>query len=140
MAYRRLVAPTAARAASIAIVSRDFLLSDDSVDAVIDNVVGQIPQLAEMALQAGRGAVRATGTVWAGRLRSAKIEAASVAGAISALGGQEAAVAALEADGESHSDAEAEVAQLLADMPGGRRHRTRKNRRKHKKRTLRRKH
>lgn len=140
MVYRRLVKPSAERAAAIAIVSRDFLLSDASVDAVVDHVIGQVPQLAEMALQAGRGAVRATGTVWAGRLRSARIEAASVAGAIGALGGRGAAVAALEAGGEEHSLAEAEVAELLADMPGGRRRRTRKHRKNHKKRTLRRKY
>ncbi len=147
--YRRLAKPAGEKAARAAITARDFLLSDESADAVVDAVIDQIPRLAEMALQAGSGAVRAAGTVWAGRLRNAsgkfvdksRSEAAAIAGAVAALGVPAGAEAAMASSGEAEADAVAEASQIVASSTGsGRRRKTRKLIRQSKKRTLRRKY
>lgn len=147
IAYRRIFKPAGEKAAAAAVDVANFLTDDEKIDEAIDAVVDQIPRLAEMALEAGGGAVRAAGTVWAGRLRNragrfldqAVGEAAAVAGAIAALGAPEAAVAAMEAAGEAHEDAVMEAEQMAPPV-GGRRRKTRKHVRKSKKRTLRRKY
>lgn len=81
-------------------------LSDEKTDKAIDAVLERVPQLAEMALSAGRAAVRGAGSVWAGRLRSASRNnstnperAVVAAAAIGAGAGQGAAAAALADEG-----------------------------------------
>lgn len=130
-------------------------LSDKKTDEAIDAVMAQVPQLAHMALNAGRGAVRAAGTVWAGRLRSsnqANPEGAVVAAAaIGAGAARDAAAAAMSAEGPAANDGDvddiaAEAAPAASEgeaVAGGRRRRTRKLRKMRnvrRKRTLRRKH
>ena len=128
--------------------------TDEAIDKAIDAVMAQVPQLAHMALSAGRGAVRAAGTVWAGRLRGANQanpEAAVVAGAAIGAGAEREAVdAALSAEGPAANPADVaeivEEAAASADAPAGtvagrrRTRKLRKMRNTRRKRTLRRKY
>lgn len=97
-------------------------LSDKKTDEAITAVLERVPQLAEMALSAGRAAVRGAGSVWAGRLRSASRNnstnperAVVAAAAIGAGAGQGAAAAALADEGRPVDEVDEADAGDIAD-------------------------